>query len=107
MSNPEAHDLIVIGGGPAGLSAALTAESERLDTLILDDGPVIGGQAATSSLIENYPGFPNGITGPDLMARIVDQSLRFNTEFMGPTRASNIESTAEGIIISTDDGDTY
>ncbi len=59
MASPERiHDLVIIGGGPAGLSAAISAESERIGTMVLDAGTQIGGQAARSSLIENYPGFP-------------------------------------------------
>jgi thioredoxin reductase (NADPH) len=102
------HDLIIIGGGPAGLSAAINAESERVDTLVVDDSPQIGGQAGTTSLIENYPGFPQGINGPDLMARIVDQALRFDTEFMGPTRISGIERTETGLmIVHADDREVF
>lgn len=102
--NPE---LIVIGSGPAGLSAAINAESERINTLVIDDRPEIGGQASLTSLIENYPGFPKGITGPDLMSRMIDQALHFDTQFMGPTRASRINSSNEGITVETDDGEMY
>ncbi|HEY5441940.1 MAG TPA: FAD-dependent oxidoreductase [Candidatus Saccharimonadales bacterium] len=107
MPDPEKHDLIVIGGGPAGLSAAITAETERVDTVVIDNSHTLGGQAGTTSLIENYPGFPNGITGPELMARIVDQALRFSTKIWGPSRADTIEPVDEGILVRTDDGDEY
>ncbi len=107
-SSEKEYDLIIIGGGPAGLSAAITGETERLDTLVIDDRPEIGGQAGTTSLIENYAGFPRGISGPQLMANIVDQALRFHTDFMGPSRACGIERTDQGIIVVTaDDGEKF
>lgn len=107
MKNPEVHDLVVIGGGPAGLTAAMTAETERLDAIVLDSGPQVGGQAGTTSLIRNYPGFPKGVSGPELMANIVDQALEFDTEFIGPTRVINLHPQAEGILVQTEDGDEY
>jgi thioredoxin reductase (NADPH) len=106
MPNPEKHDLIVIGAGPAGLTAALKGESEGIDTLVLDSGFQVGGQAAESSCIENYAGFPK-ISGPDLMARIVDHALKYNAEFKGPTRVTGITETDEGINVLTDEGNEY
>lgn len=100
-------DLIIIGAGPAGLSAAITAESERLDTLVLDAGERLGGQAGTSSFIENYPGFPHGISGAGLMSKFIDQALRFTTDFVGPTRAEGIERVDDGLEVRTDDGVSY
>ncbi len=98
----EQHELIVIGGGPAGLAAAINAESEGLDTLVLEGSPRLGGQAGTSSLIENYPGFPDGISGPDLMFQMVDQAARFETEFLAPYRATDVSTTEDGIRVETD-----
>lgn len=74
------RDLIVIGGGPAGLSAALNAAAEGLDTLVLERATRFGGQAATTSRIENYLGFPEGLSGPDLMQRAVAQAHRMGVE---------------------------
>lgn len=107
MVTPERHDLIVIGAGPAGLSAALTAESERIGTLVLDMSSRLGGQAGTSSFIENYPGFPIGISGDELMSRILDQALRFDTQFMAPVRVTDVEPVDEGILVHSDDRDQY
>lgn len=71
-------DLVIVGGGPAGLAAAVYAASEGLKTTIVEPLARLGGQAGTSSLIENLIGFPDGISGYDLMARSVEQAKRFN-----------------------------
>ena len=75
----ETYDTIIIGGGPAGLTAALYAARARLKTLLLEKG-MPGGQASTTDLIENYPGFPQGISGPDLMLNFQEQAIRFGLE---------------------------
>jgi thioredoxin reductase (NADPH) len=75
------YDVIIIGGGPAGLAAAVYAASEGLGTLLVErDAP--GGQAGTSSFIENYLGFPKGITGADLARRAAEQARRFGAELL-------------------------
>lgn len=70
------RDVIVIGGGPAGISAALNAAAEGLDVLLLERLNYLGGQAGTSSQIENYLGFPGGIAGEPLMRRAASQARR-------------------------------
>ena len=70
------YDLIVIGGGPAGLTAAIYACRARLDTLVLA-GALPGGQPANTDIVENYPGFPQGVTGADLAQLFQDQAERF------------------------------
>ncbi len=75
----EIYDAIIIGGGPAGLTAALYASRARLKTLLLEKG-LPGGQASTTDLIENYPGFPQGISGPDLMLNFQEQAIRFGLD---------------------------
>lgn len=74
------HDLIIVGAGPAGLSAAVNAASEGLKTLVIE-GNKVGGQAGTSTRIENYLGFPAGVTGADLAERARLQAVRFGVEF--------------------------
>ena len=77
----EFYDLVIIGGGPAGLAAAVYSTSEGLKTLLLEpEAP--GGQAGTSSRIENYLGFPSGVSGEDLARRAMTQATRFGTEFV-------------------------
>src|ERR1700691_70783 len=79
-SNTE-YDLAIYGAGPAGLSAAVYGASEGLKTVLIERS-VVGGQAGTSSKIENYLGFPDGISGADLAKRARDQACRFGTEIL-------------------------
>ena len=71
------YDLVIIGGGPAGLTAGLYAARARLNVILIEK-IVLGGQVVISDLIENYPGFPDGISGPDLVQRMTDQVKRFD-----------------------------
>lgn len=80
------HDLVIIGAGPAGLGAAVYGSSEGLDTVVAERWAV-GGQAGTSSRIENYLGFPSGISGSDLARKALDQARKFNTEVLTPAEA--------------------
>jgi thioredoxin reductase (NADPH) len=75
------YDLIIIGGGPAGLGAAVYSGSEGLKTLMIE-GEAVGGQAGTSSRIENYLGFPNGISGSELARRAATQAKKFGVEIL-------------------------
>src|SRR5262249_36336343 len=75
------YDLVIVGGGPAGLAAAVYGASEGLRTLMIE-GDAPGGQAGTSSRIENYLGFPSGLSGADLTRRAVAQAARFGVEIL-------------------------
>jgi len=75
------YDLAIVGAGPAGLAAAVSAASEGLRTLVVEP-EVFGGQAGTSSLIRNYPGFPHGIRGDDLAIRTFEQAWLFGANFV-------------------------
>lgn len=86
----RAYDLVVVGAGPAGLAAAVYGSSEGLSTLVLD-GVAPGGQANTSTKIENYLGFPTGISGADLMGRAVLQAQKFGAEFSTPSPATELD----------------
>lgn len=97
-------DLVIIGGGPAGLSAAITAASEGLETTIVDSR-ALGGQARESSLIENYPGFPNGISGQDLATKMIMQATAFEANVLCPAKAVGISVDGDKRIVTLDDGD--
>jgi thioredoxin reductase (NADPH) len=79
----QVYDVIIIGAGPAGLAAAVYGASEGLSTLLIER-KAPGGQAGTSSRIENYLGFPAGLSGADLTRRAITQATRFGTEFLSP-----------------------
>lgn len=79
--NQNIHDLIIVGAGPAGLSAAINGASEGLNVLVLETENKVGGQAKHSSRIENYAGFPSGVTGPQLMSRLHTQAKKFGAQF--------------------------
>jgi thioredoxin reductase (NADPH) len=86
----EFYDLAIVGGGPAGLAAAVYGASEGLKTVMLEsEAP--GGQAGLSSRIENYLGFPSGLTGSDLARRAVTQARRFGVEILAPVRVSGLK----------------
>jgi thioredoxin reductase (NADPH) len=85
----DLYDLIIIGAGPAGLAASVYGASEGMRTLLLDEhGP--GGQAGTSSRIENYLGFPSGVSGSELTRRAVAQAQRFGAELLVPVCVSGL-----------------
>lgn len=97
------HDLIVIGAGPAGLAAAVYGASEGLSTLVVERWAV-GGQAGTSSKIENYLGFPNGISGSDLARRAGAQARRLGAEVITAAEVASIESEEPMRVVTLGDG---
>src|SRR5205814_1746320 len=93
----DAVDLAIVGAGPAGMTAAVYAASEGVSTIVLDRlGP--GGQAAGSSKIENFIGFPSGLSGAELATRSVLQMLKFGATMLAPVTVDRIEpsNTADG-----------
>ena len=102
----EAHqevDLVIVGGGPAGLGAAVYGASEGLDTLIIES-TVLGGQAGVSRRIENYLGFPAGISGGELTTRAVTQARKFGARMATPYRALALEPGTDRHIVRLDGG---
>ncbi|HEY0237414.1 MAG TPA: FAD-dependent oxidoreductase [Friedmanniella sp.] len=98
-----AVDLVVIGAGPAGLAAAVYGASEGLKTVLVDAvGP--GGQAAASSRIENYLGFPSGISGADLTQRAILQALKFGARLVSPCRVVELDTSGTQLEVVLDDG---
>ena len=87
------YDVAIVGAGPAGLAAAVYAASEGLTTVLLDrEAP--GGQAGTSSRIENYLGFPDGVSGEDLARDATLQAHRFDVEVLNPIEVRSLRLTA-------------
>jgi thioredoxin reductase (NADPH) len=99
----RSFDLLVIGGGPAGLAAGVYGSSEGLDTLVVEM-VAAGGQAGTSSRIENYLGFPNGISGSDLTLKAVVQAEKFGARLTSPCAATGLREEAGHLIVSLSDG---
>ncbi|MCR9133545.1 MAG: FAD-dependent oxidoreductase [bacterium] len=97
------YDVVIIGAGPAGLAAAVYGGSEGLKTLLIEKRAP-GGQAGTSSRIENYLGFPNGLSGSDLARRAITQATRFGVEFLSPQEVVGIESQDQYKVIHLSDG---
>jgi thioredoxin reductase (NADPH) len=97
------YDVVVIGGGPAGLAAAVYGASEGLSVLLVEK-TAAGGQACTSSRIENYLGFPNGISGEELSARAVKQAARFGAEMVMTRKVVTIEPMSDGYCVELDGG---
>lgn len=98
-------DVIVVGAGPAGLAASVYAASEGLSVITIDSGNP-GGQAGTSSNIENYLGFPTGVSGQELTDRAVIQALKFGVSLTAPVKATSLERQGEGFSIALTDGRT-
>ena len=101
--DPHEADLVVVGAGPAGLSAAVYGASEGLRTTVLDAGAV-GGQAGSSSLIRNYLGFPRGLGGGELAQRAYQQAWLFGAQFRLTHRATALEPRDGRHIVRTDSG---
>jgi thioredoxin reductase (NADPH) len=100
--NDEAFDVLIVGGGPAGVAAGVYAGAEGLCALVVED-IAIGGQAGTSSRIENYMGFPTGISGADLVWRGEVQAMKFGTRFAMPRRVVLLEKFEDASFCATFD----
>jgi thioredoxin reductase (NADPH) len=101
--NPENWDIVIIGGGPAGLTAGIYAARARLRTLLIEKD-MIGGNIVYAELVENYPGFPDGISGMDLTRMMHDQATKFGME----TRMAEITGLAiegKNKLLKTTEGD--
>jgi thioredoxin reductase (NADPH) len=96
-------DLVIVGAGPAGLAAAVHAASEGLDVILLD-AIGSGGQAAASSRIENYVGFPSGISGGDLTQRATLQALKFGARLFAPCEVTALDSSQDTLRLVLRDG---
>jgi len=97
------YDLIIIGGGPAGLTAGLYASRAKLHTAVIERG-TLGGRIANAELVENFPGFPQGVSGSELSAKMTSQLMQAGVEFMR-TEVTGVELRGELKWVNTAQGD--
>ena len=96
----EFHEAVVVGGGPAGLTAGIYLRRAGIDVLLLEKG-VVGGTPLQTERIENYPGFPEGISGRELMERIVEQGRRFGLIVRELSPVARITKKGEHFSVTT------
>jgi thioredoxin reductase (NADPH) len=100
------YDLIIVGGGPTGLTTALYAAREGLEVLVIERSG-LGGQAGVTERLDNFPGFPDGIGGAEFADRLTQQARRFGIELLQAQEVSGLRAEAESRYISTADGAEY
>jgi thioredoxin reductase (NADPH) len=103
LPREQSFDLIVVGGGPAGLAAAVYGASEGLSTLVVE-GEAVGGQAGTSSRIRNYLGFARGVSGQKLAREAFHQAASFGADFSLMRKATGLRRAREGLAVALSDG---
>ena len=99
----SAYDLVIVGGGPAGLAAAIYAAREGIDAIVVD-ASALGGQAGISDRIDNYPGFPDGISGGELADRFVAQARRYGVELVSAVPVTSVERDDDDLVTSLSTG---
>jgi thioredoxin reductase (NADPH) len=99
----DAYDLVIVGGGPAGLAAAIYAAREGIDAVLVE-ASTFGGQAGISDRIENYPGFPSGISGTELADRFVAQARRYGVELLSAVSVRAVQPDGEDLVTSLSSG---
>jgi len=100
------YDVLILGGGPAGLSASIYAAREGMDALVIERG-ALGGQAGATDRIDNYPGFPEGIGGQELADRLIAHARRYGVELLSAVEVTGIRRESDFVIVTTASGDAY
>ncbi|MGI8914473.1 MAG: FAD-dependent oxidoreductase, partial [Chloroflexota bacterium] len=106
MAKGAFYDLIVVGSGPAGLTAALYAAREGIDTLVIERAGV-GGQAGVTERLDNFPGFPEGISGAEFANRLRQQAERFGVEVLAAQEVTSVGVDGAYRVVRTADGQEY
>lgn len=100
------YDILILGGGPAGLTAAIYTSRANLKTKLIAGQPS-GGQLMITTDVENFPGFPEGVMGPDLVAKFREQAVKFGTDAVDENVTKISGSFSEGFTVTTDAGNSY
>jgi thioredoxin reductase (NADPH) len=99
----SAYDLVIVGGGPAGLAAAIYAAREGIDAVVVEAN-ALGGQTGTSDRVDNYPGFPDGISGGELADRFVAQARRYGVELVSAVSVTGVQRDHNDLVTSLSSG---
>jgi len=102
----EFYDLIVVGGGPTSLTAAIYAARDGYDVLVIERSG-LGGQAGITERLDNYPGFPEGVTGAEFAQRIIEQAQRFGVELLSAQNVVRVGNDLDAHFVETEDGHKY
>ncbi len=100
------YDLIIVGGGPAGLTSAIYGAREGIDCLVIEKS-ALGGQAGVTERIDNYPGFPQGVGGSELAELIIQQARRYDVELLAAVGVKSLERQMDYVAFTTEAGDGY
>jgi thioredoxin reductase (NADPH) len=102
----EFYDLIIVGGGPTALTTAIYAARDGFDVLVIERSG-LGGQAGITELLDNYPGFPEGVTGAEFAERIIQQSKRYGVELLSAQNVVSVANENHDHFVTTDSGHVY
>src|SRR5258708_6954298 len=100
------YDLVIVGGGPTALTAAIYAARDGFDVLVIERSG-LGGQAGITERLDNYPGFPEGVTGAEFAERVIQQSKRYGVELLSAQNVVSVTSDGEDHVVETEAGHQY